>query len=151
VAHHIVAVTGLIRNSAGRVLLVLNKRGWEMPGGQVDAGEDPIHALRREVREEAGCEIAVGRLFGVYSNVTEDLVILAFDCSYVSGTVRGGFERLDAAWHESAVAPAVAAHRPGADRIRDGLAGERHVIFRSYRQDSPGEWAVVAESALPRN
>jgi 8-oxo-dGTP diphosphatase len=33
---------------------------WEFPGGKVDDGEDPAHALHREIREELGVPIALG-------------------------------------------------------------------------------------------
>jgi 8-oxo-dGTP diphosphatase len=45
----------------GRVLLLLNERAeWDLPGGRPEPGEDHRSALRREVREEAGLEVAVG-------------------------------------------------------------------------------------------
>ena len=50
-------VAALIRDRSGRVLLV-RKRGTKafmQPGGKLDAGEDDVTALSREISEELGC------------------------------------------------------------------------------------------------
>jgi 8-oxo-dGTP diphosphatase len=52
---HVLAVTGFVTNDEGRTCSSgWPPRGWEMPGGQVEEGEKPPPALRREIEEEAG-------------------------------------------------------------------------------------------------
>ncbi len=56
---------GLIGDGAGRLLILkpTYKRGWTVPGGQMEAdGETPWEGCRREVREETGLTVAGGRL-----------------------------------------------------------------------------------------
>lgn len=41
---------------------------WALPGGRVELQEDTRTALRREMREELGCDVEVGRLLWVVEN-----------------------------------------------------------------------------------
>jgi 8-oxo-dGTP diphosphatase len=55
----------LIFDRAGRLLVLKPnyKKGWTIPGGQIDAtGESPWEACRREVLEECALDITRGRL-----------------------------------------------------------------------------------------
>jgi 8-oxo-dGTP diphosphatase len=58
----------LIFDRRGRLLILkpTYKKGWTIPGGQIDAGgESPWDACRRETREECGLEVDSGRLVGI--------------------------------------------------------------------------------------
>ena len=55
----------MIWDPAGRLLILkpTYKRGWTIPGGQIDAdGESPWDACRRETREECGLVVEHARL-----------------------------------------------------------------------------------------
>jgi 8-oxo-dGTP diphosphatase len=59
------SVGALVFDQAGRLLVLKPnyKKGWTIPGGQIDAtGESPWEACQRETREECGLELATGRL-----------------------------------------------------------------------------------------
>jgi mutator protein MutT len=67
-----------------------NERGlWEFPGGAVEFGETLAQALRREMREEFGIEIAVGALLDVVDHILpaegQHWVSPSFICSVVAG------------------------------------------------------------------
>ncbi|MFG3420577.1 NUDIX domain-containing protein [Micromonospora sp. NPDC048063] len=57
----------LIRNEQGEVLLVnpRYKPDWDLPGGMAEANEPPHQAAERELREELGIHLQVGRLLVV--------------------------------------------------------------------------------------
>jgi 8-oxo-dGTP pyrophosphatase MutT (NUDIX family) len=62
-----IAAAALIRDEAGRFLLVepTYKATWLLPGGVVEANEDPVTACAREVREELGIPLTPGPLLVV--------------------------------------------------------------------------------------
>ena len=61
----------VIVNEAGGVLVIRRvptekhfAGQWEFPGGKADQGETAERAVRREVREETGLTVALGRVLG---------------------------------------------------------------------------------------
>jgi 8-oxo-dGTP pyrophosphatase MutT (NUDIX family)/transcriptional regulator with XRE-family HTH domain len=62
-----VAADVIVRDEGGRLLLVdpSYKPDWDLPGGMAEANEPPRQAARRELKEELGLELAIGRLLCV--------------------------------------------------------------------------------------
>jgi 8-oxo-dGTP pyrophosphatase MutT (NUDIX family) len=72
----VAAAFAAVRDVRGHVLLV--QRGddgnWELPGGRVEVGETVAEAAIREVAEEAGIDIRLTALAGVYSDPSHIVV-----------------------------------------------------------------------------
>src|SRR5262245_38211224 len=100
-------VAGLIVGGDRRILITQRRAdqslggGWEFPGGKVEPGEAPVDALVRELREEIGVAVAVGRIWEVLFHAYPefDLVMLVYVCRIVaeSGVPRA-VEVADLAW-----------------------------------------------------
>ena len=63
---------------------------WEFPGGKVEDGEDEQTALKREIHEELGVKIKVGKKIGTFMHAyTHFKVTLhAYYCILINGTPR---------------------------------------------------------------
>lgn len=61
-ARFTVTAAAIVVDEQGRVLLLKHRfrpgTGWGIPGGFIEAGEQPDQAVRRELREEVGLELA---------------------------------------------------------------------------------------------
>jgi ADP-ribose pyrophosphatase YjhB (NUDIX family) len=61
----------------GREILLMRRSDnghWGLPGGFVELGESVADAARREVVEETGWSVELGRLIGVYSDPATQVV-----------------------------------------------------------------------------
>lgn len=92
----------LIRDAEGRIFF--QKRNdpmypkadgrWDFPGGQVDFGETPEATIRRECREEIGCDVEVlqmipwvrSHVWQRTDGVTLHVLALWYECRIVHGT-----------------------------------------------------------------
>ena len=99
-------VAGLLVDDAGRVLVTQRRADqplplqWEFPGGKVEPGEPPVVALARELREELGVEVEVGRIWEVLHHAYPDfeVVMLVYRCRLAPDAVPGCVEVADLAW-----------------------------------------------------
>ncbi len=129
----LLVVAALIRR--GGLLLVSRRRNdqampdlWEFPGGKIEAGESPQRALGREVREELGCEVEVGRISDVvfHAYPAFDLYMMVYDCRLVGAEPRP-VSVAEIAWVAPAALPSMEllpADLPLARRLADEASRE---------------------------
>lgn len=119
-------VAGLMAHE-GRVLITQRRADqalplqWEFPGGKVEPGEAPVAALARELTEEIGVAVEVGRIWEVlfHAYPAFDLVMLVYACRIVAGEPRA-VEVAAVAWVPFAELPAwdiLPADQPLVDRL----------------------------------
>jgi 8-oxo-dGTP diphosphatase len=105
-----VAVGTVIRASDGRIVLV--KRAiepgygkWVFPGGYVDRGEEVMMAAIREAKEEAGLDVHIERLIGIYSYAGRTPIIIVYAATVLAGDLAVDEEGLEAQWFEPSAIP----------------------------------------------
>lgn len=93
---HIISAATIVVNDKNEILLIKGpKRGWEMPGGQVEEGESIRDAAIRETKEESGIEVEIVRFCGIFQNVKKSICNTLFLAKPIGGESTTSSESLE--------------------------------------------------------
>jgi 8-oxo-dGTP diphosphatase len=93
---HIVSAATIVLNDKNEILLIRGpRRGWEMPGGQVEEGESLKDAAIRETKEESGIDIEITKFCGIFQNVSGSICNTLFLGTPIGGELATSAESLE--------------------------------------------------------
>ncbi|WP_010172605.1 NUDIX hydrolase [Bacillus coahuilensis] len=98
---HIVSAATIVLNDKHELLLIKGpKRGWEMPGGQVEEGESLSAAAIRETLEESGILVEIERFCGVFQNVEKSICNTLFLAKPIGGELTTSPESVEVGYYK---------------------------------------------------
>ncbi len=113
---------------------------WCLPGGMIEPGESVPEGCEREVWEETGLRVRVGRLTGVYSNPNQltvypdgnkvQVIVLAFEVEQVSGKLGLSNETTDARFFPVVEALQMELFHGHAEQIHDAVNRQLRAFIR---------------------
>jgi len=100
--HYLIAVTGLVWDDAGRLLLArhtyLPHPGWDLPGGNLQGLESLEAGLARELEEELGFAVELGPLVCTLVAPSPRRAVFGFNCRAREGSFRPNAEIAEIAY-----------------------------------------------------
>lgn len=135
---HRVGAFAVIFDDDGRVLVSRRvDSGWfNLPGGGVEPDESATQGLVREVREECGLDVAVGRLVGVYSKPQKHEIVLVFRARVTGGTMQPSDEADYHVWVRPDELLQVKLLPKHLERIQDALRDDPAAVVKDQREPS---------------
>ena len=133
VPKHIVSAAAIVLNEKNELLLIKGpRRGWEMPGGQVEEGESLKDAVVRETKEESGIEIEVVKFCGIFQNVEDSICNTLFLGKPVGGELTTGPESLEVGYFPLEDALEMVTWNNFRQRIEYCLDEKHHPFYVSF-------------------
>lgn len=113
---------------------------WCLPGGAIDPGESMSECCAREVLEETGLEISVGRLIGVYSSPNHIIeyadgnrrqgLSLVFEAKPVGGELCVTDETTEVGYYSLEQMNSIDMMEPIYQWVEDAFAGQESAFVR---------------------
>lgn len=130
---HIVSAATIVINKEDKILLIKGpRRGWEMPGGQVEEGESLKDAAIRETKEETGIDIEVIKFCGVFQNVKNSICNTLFLAKPIGGVLTTSFESLEVGFYPIEKALEMVTWKNFRQRIEYCLDNELHPFYIEF-------------------
>ena len=107
-----IAAAAAVVVKEGKILIIKrnfdpNRGKWSIPGGVIEVGETVRESAVREVYEETGLRVKIGKIADVVDNIIHEgekvkyhFVNCDFEAEYISGEVKINEEVSDFAWIE---------------------------------------------------
>lgn len=130
---HIVSAATIVINEQKEILLIKGpKRGWEMPGGQVEEGESLQDAAVRETKEESGIDIEIVKFCGIFQNVNRSICNTLFLAKPVGGEFATSSESLEVGFFPIDEALKMVTHKNFRQRIELCLDESSHPFYVAF-------------------
>lgn len=130
---HIVSAATIVLKSKNEILLIKGpKRGWEMPGGQVEEGESLTAAAIRETKEESGIDVEILKFCGIFQNVEKSICNTLFLAKPIGGTPTTSPESLEVGYFSIEEALEMVTVGNFRQRIEFCLDATKHPFFIDF-------------------
>lgn len=130
---HIVSATAIVLNGQGELLLIKGpRRGWEMPGGQVEEGESLEAAAIRETKEETGIDITGLKFCGIFQNVSGSICNTLFLAEYAGDEFSTSAESLEVGFFPLEEALEMVEWKNFRQRIEYCLDAGKHPFYMEF-------------------
>ena len=106
---HQIGVKAIITDKEGKILLIKRsekygclKDAWDIPGGRIDFGEEPVEGLKREIKEETGLALKeVKKILDVstvYKDESKHIIRITYLCEVEESSITLSSEHTEQAW-----------------------------------------------------